>query len=128
MSTHNCGQPILVGAGAAGLVAILFGLAALFWPGLILTVLILLFGAYALVDGILAIIAAFRSSERGVRRRLLLMEGVLGILFGIVALLWPGLTALALLYIVAFWAILTGIARIALAIMLRREIANEWSI
>jgi uncharacterized membrane protein HdeD (DUF308 family) len=111
-----------------GLVAILFGLAALFWPGLILAVLIALFGAYALVDGILAIIAAFRSSGHGMRRPLLVIEGAIGILFGILALFWPGLTALALLYIIAFWAILSGIARIVMAIMLRREIVNEWSI
>jgi uncharacterized membrane protein HdeD (DUF308 family) len=111
-----------------GLVAILFGLAALFWPGLILAVLIVFFGLYALVDGILAIIAAFRSSGRGMRRPLLLIEGVIGILFGILALFWPGLTALTLVYIVAFWIILSGIARIVMAVMLRREIENEWSI
>ena len=111
-----------------GLVAILFGLAALFWPDLILAVLIVLFGAYALVDGVLALIAAFRSSGRGMRRPLLLIEGVIGILFGILALFWPDLTALALLYIIAFWAIVGGIARILMAIMLRREIDNEWSI
>jgi uncharacterized membrane protein HdeD (DUF308 family) len=111
-----------------GLVAILFGLAALFWPGLVLTVLIVFFGAYALVDGVLAVIAAFRSSARGMRRLLLLIEGVIGILFGILALFWPGLTALTLLYIIAFWAILSGIDRIVMAIMLRREIENEWSI
>jgi uncharacterized membrane protein HdeD (DUF308 family) len=111
-----------------GLVAVLFGLAALFWPGLVLEVLILFFGAYALVDGIFALVAAFRSSGRGMRRPLLLIEGVIGILFGILALFWPGLTALALLYIIAFWAILSGIARIVMAIMLRRELENEWSI
>src|SRR3954454_8262492 len=94
-----------------GLVAVLFGLTALFWPGLILVVLILLFGAYALVDGVLASIDALRSSRRSTRRRLLLIEGVIGILFGIFALLWPDLTALALLYTIAFWAILTGITR-----------------
>ena len=111
-----------------GLVAVLFGLAALFWPGLVLEVLILFFGAYALVDGIFALVAAFRSSGHGMRRPLLLIEGVIGILFGILALFWPGLTALTLLYIIAFWAILSGIARIVMAIMLRREIENEWSI
>jgi uncharacterized membrane protein HdeD (DUF308 family) len=111
-----------------GLVAILFGLAALFWPGLILTVLIVFFGLYALVDGILAIIAAFRSSGQGMRRPLLLIEGVIGILFGILALFWPGLTVLTLVYFVAFWALLSGIARIVMAVMLRREIENEWSI
>ena len=82
----------------------LFGLAALFLRGLVLEVLILLFGAYALVDGILAVVAAFGSSGRGMRRPLLLLEGVIGILFGIVALFSPGLIALALLYVVAFWA------------------------
>jgi uncharacterized membrane protein HdeD (DUF308 family) len=111
-----------------GLVAILFGLAALFWPSLILGVLIVFFGLYALVDGILAIVAALRSSGQGMRRALLLIEGVIGILFGILALFWPGLTALTLVYFVAFWAILSGIARMAMAIMLRREIENEWSI
>jgi uncharacterized membrane protein HdeD (DUF308 family) len=110
-----------------GFVAILFGLAALFWPGLILAVLIVFFGAYALVDGVLAIIAAFRSSGSGMRRPLLLIEGVIGILFGLIALFWPDHTALALLYIIAFWAILSGIARIAMAVMLRQEIENEWS-
>ena len=111
-----------------GLVAILFGLAALFWPSLILAVLIVLFGAYALVDGVLAVIAAFRSSGHGMRRSLLLVEGVIGILFGILALFWSGLTALALLYIIAFWAILGGIARIVMTVVLCREIENEWSI
>jgi uncharacterized membrane protein HdeD (DUF308 family) len=110
-----------------GLVAILFGLTALFWPGLVLAVLIVLFGAYALVDGILAVVAAFKSSGRGMRKRLLLIEGGIGILFGTVALFWPDLTALALLYIIAFWSVFTGIARIVMAIMLRREIENEWS-
>jgi uncharacterized membrane protein HdeD (DUF308 family) len=110
-----------------GLVAVLFGLAALFWPSLVLVVLIVLFGLYALVDGVLAVIAAFRSSGRGMRRSLLLIEGAIGILFGIFALFWPGLTALTLLYIIAFWVILSGIARIVMAIMLRRDIENEWS-
>jgi uncharacterized membrane protein HdeD (DUF308 family) len=107
---------------------VLFGLAALFWPGLVLEVLILFFGAYALVDGIFALVAAFRSSGHGMRRPLLVLEGVIGILFGIVVLFWPGLTALALLYVVAFWVIFTGIARIVMAIMLRLMIENEWSI
>ena len=111
-----------------GLVAVLFGLAALFWPGLVLEVLILFFGAYALVDGIFALVAAFGSSGHGMRRPLLLIEGVIGILFGILALFWPGLTAFTLLYIIAFWATLSGIARIVMAVMLRREIENEWSI
>ena len=107
-----------------GLAAALFSLLALIWPGVSLAVLILLFGAYALVDGVFGIAAAIRSSSG--RRWLLLAEGVIGLLAGLVAFVWPGLTALALLYVIAFWAIFTGILKIATAISLRREIRNEW--
>ena len=122
-------RPQLVGVGTSGLRGhpLRVSGSLLAW-GLILAVLIVLFGAYALLDGVLAVIAAFRSSGRGMRRPLLLIEGAIGILFGILALFLPGLTALALLYIIAFWVILSGIARIVMAIMLRREIENEWSI
>ncbi|MDP8974397.1 MAG: DUF308 domain-containing protein, partial [Actinomycetota bacterium] len=81
------------------------------------------FGAYALVDGVFTVVAAIRGSGR---RWLLLVEGILSILAGVVTLVWPGLTALVLLYIIAFWAIFSGAARIVLAISLRREIENEW--
>jgi uncharacterized membrane protein HdeD (DUF308 family) len=107
-----------------GIAAVLFGLAALFWPGLTLFVLIVFFGAYALVDGIFAIVAGIRGT--GGRRWLLLAEGVLGVLAGLVAFFWPGMTALVLLYVIAAWAIFTGILKIVMAISLRREIENEW--
>jgi uncharacterized membrane protein HdeD (DUF308 family) len=108
-----------------GVLAVLFGLLALIAPIATLTVLVLFWGAFALVDGIFAIIAAFRvAGGRG--RWWLIIEGVLGILAGIVTFLYPGLTALVLLYIIAFWAILIGIMRIVTAISLRREIQNEW--
>jgi uncharacterized membrane protein HdeD (DUF308 family) len=109
-----------------GVAAILFGLAALIWPGLTLAVLIILYGAYAVVDGAFAIVAGVRTGT-GTRRWLLLAEGVLGILAGLVALIWPGITALVLLYIISFWAILGGLLRIVGAILLRREIDNEWT-
>jgi uncharacterized membrane protein HdeD (DUF308 family) len=107
-----------------GIAAVLFGLAALFWPGLTLFVLVIFFGAYALVDGIFAITAGIRGS--GGRRWLLLAEGVLGVLAGLVAFFWPDITALVLLYVIAAWAIFTGILKVVLAISLRREIENEW--
>jgi uncharacterized membrane protein HdeD (DUF308 family) len=108
-----------------GVLAVLFGLLALIAPIATLTVLVLFWGAFALVDGVFAIIAAFRvAGGRG--RWWLIIEGVLGILAGIVTFLYPGLTALVLLYIIAFWAILIGIMRIVTAISLRREIENEW--
>ncbi|MDX6382130.1 MAG: hypothetical protein QOI57_3154 [Rubrobacteraceae bacterium] len=108
-----------------GVLAVLFGLLALIAPIATLTVLVLFWGAFALVDGIFAIVAAFRvAGGRG--RWWLIIEGVLGILAGIVTFLYPGLTALVLLYIIAFWAILIGVMRIVTAISLRREIENEW--
>jgi uncharacterized membrane protein HdeD (DUF308 family) len=108
-----------------GIAAVLFGLAALFWPGQTLFVLIVFFGAYVLVDGILALVAGIRGSG-GSRRWLLLAEGVLGVLAGLIAFLWPGMTALVLLYVIAAWAIFTGILKVVMAISLRRELENEW--
>jgi uncharacterized membrane protein HdeD (DUF308 family) len=107
-----------------GIAAVLFGLAALFWPGLTLFVLIVFFGAYALVDGILAIVAGIRGSEGS--RWLLLAEGVLGVLTGLVAFFWPGMTAMVLLFLISAWAIFTGLLKVVMAIAFRREIENEW--
>jgi uncharacterized membrane protein HdeD (DUF308 family) len=106
-----------------GVVAVLFGLAALFWPGKTLLVLILFFGAYTLVDGIFAVVGGIMDSSR---RWLLLIEGVLGVVAGLILLARPGLGALVLIYIIAIWAIVTGVMEILAAISLRREIDNEW--
>jgi uncharacterized membrane protein HdeD (DUF308 family) len=111
-----------------GLAAIIFGILAFVWPGITLWALILLFGAYMLVDGVFAIVAAVRVAGEAARWWLLLVEGILGVLAGIVAFVWPGLTALALLYFVAAWAIVTGIFEIVGAIRLRREIEGEWAL
>ena len=108
-----------------GIAAVLFGLAALFWPGLTLFTLIVFLGAYTLVDGILAIVTAIRGS--GSRRWLLLAEGVLGVLVGLIALFSPVGTALMFLYVIAAWAILTGVLKVVMAVWLRREIDNEWT-
>src|SRR5579884_4368277 len=91
-----------------GIVAILFGLAALLWPGLTVIVLVSLFGAFALIDGIFAVVAAIGARGRG-NWGWLLIGGIIGILIGIVTFFWPGITALILLDIIAIWAILTGI-------------------
>jgi uncharacterized membrane protein HdeD (DUF308 family) len=108
-----------------GIAAVLFGLGALLWPGLTLFVLIVLFGAYALVDGVFGVVAGIR--ESGERRWLLLAEGALGVLAGLAVLLWPGITAVVLLYIISFWAILGGLLRVATAILFRREVENVWA-
>jgi uncharacterized membrane protein HdeD (DUF308 family) len=106
-----------------GVAAVVFGILAFAWPGLTLTVLVLFWGAYALVDGVLALIAAFRTEND--HRWGLLLEGVVGIAAGIVTFLYPGLTALVLLYIIAAWAIITGALELYAAYRLRRVIHNE---
>lgn len=108
-----------------GIAAIIFGLLAFAWPGLTLVTLILLYGAYALVDGVLAIVAAITGGVPG-SRWWLAMVGLLGIAAGLVTFLTPGLTALVLLFFIAGWAIVTGVFEIIGAIKLRKEIDNEW--
>jgi uncharacterized membrane protein HdeD (DUF308 family) len=108
-----------------GVAAVVFGILAFVWPGLTLGLLVLLFGVFALVNGVLAIISAVRS--KGEQVWTLLLEGVVGILAGLAVFVWPGLTALVLLYFIAGWAILTGALEVASAIRLREVIDNEWS-
>ncbi len=91
-----------------GIAAILFGVLTLVLPKLSLTVLVFLFGLFAVISGITAVAAALRNHEEH-GWGLLLFEGILGILAGAGALIWPGITALAFLYLLAAWAILTGI-------------------
>ncbi|HEY7365181.1 MAG TPA: HdeD family acid-resistance protein [Methylomirabilota bacterium] len=109
-----------------GLFAVLFGLAAFLWPGLTLTVLVLLYGAYALIEGALAVSWAMVRRRAGPFPWGVLLAGLAGILIGVVTFLWPGLTALALLYLIAIWAIVRGVFEIIAAVHLRREIENEW--
>jgi uncharacterized membrane protein HdeD (DUF308 family) len=109
-----------------GFVALLFGLVVLFWPGLVLTVLAVLFGVYAGVDGAITFLPALRSPNRGAQRSLPLAEGAVGILAGLIALLWPGLSATGLVYVIAGWALATGVLKILTAIVLRAEVENGW--
>src|SRR5918997_4571356 len=111
-----------------GALAILFGLAALLRPGIALEALILLFGAYALVDGAFAIVGVFGGTGGGTPRWVLLVEGVAGVLAGFIAFILPGMTALVLLYLIAAWSIVTGVFEAATAIRLRREIRGEWAL
>jgi uncharacterized membrane protein HdeD (DUF308 family) len=109
-----------------GVLAIGFGLAAFFWPDITLLSLVLLFGAFALTDGILAIAAAVTGATHGERWWVLVLEGLSGIAIAAVTVIWPGISALALVYLIASWALVTGVLEIAAAIRLRREIEGEW--
>ncbi|MDB9318721.1 MULTISPECIES: HdeD family acid-resistance protein [Cyanophyceae] len=109
-----------------GAIAIIFGLAALFWPDITLTALIFIFAAFVLVSGVLLAIAAFRDGLTHTHGWLMLLEGAIGIAVGIMAFIWPGITALVLLYLIAAWAIVTGVLEIIAAIQIRKEIQNEW--
>jgi uncharacterized membrane protein HdeD (DUF308 family) len=109
-----------------GVLAIIFGILAVLWPGLTLITLVLFFGAYAFVDGIFAVIAGITSRERDQRWWAAVLEGIAGIIFGVLTFVWPGMTALVLLYFIAAWALVTGILEIVAAVRLRQVIDNEW--
>jgi uncharacterized membrane protein HdeD (DUF308 family) len=107
-----------------GLIAIAFGVLTWLLPGITLVMLVLLFGIYALADGILGVWTSI--ARRTEHRWLLLLWGLIGIGVGILTFLVPGVTALALLFYIAIWAIATGVLEIVAAIRLRREIKGEW--
>ena len=91
-------------------VAIVFGLLALLVPGVGLLLLVSLWGAYALVDGIFNIVFAARAARKETRRGWMLFEGLVSVFAGLTALVWPGITALILLAVIGAWAVLTGVA------------------
>jgi uncharacterized membrane protein HdeD (DUF308 family) len=109
-----------------GIAGVIFGVLTFSWPGLSLAVLVLLFGAYAFADGVFNIMAAFRPKASDTRWWALLIQGIVGVLAGIITVLLPRLTALALLFLIAGWAIVTGVFEISAAVRLRRQIEHEW--
>jgi len=108
-----------------GLCSIVFGVLAFLWPGATLITLVLLYGAYAVADGVLALGAAARGGTVAPRWWLVL-AGLAGIIVGALAFFWPKITGLVLLFLIAAWAISIGVVQIVGAIQLRKEIENEW--
>lgn len=108
-----------------GVFAIIFGVLAIVWPGITALVLVLMFGAYALVDGIFALVAALRLAHQHGRSGGLLLEGILNIVIGIICFVWPISALVALVYLIAIWAIISGIALIAAGLALIR-FSGEW--
>lgn len=109
-----------------GALAILFGLIALLLPGVTLTTLMLLFAAYMLLGGVLAIIAGLRTAERHGRSMPLFFEGALNILVAVLAAVWPDQTIVAIIYIVGAWALLSGGFLVVAAMRLRTNAPGEW--
>jgi uncharacterized membrane protein HdeD (DUF308 family) len=111
-----------------GVAAIIFGILALVWPSLTVLTLVLLFGAFAFIDGIFAIVVGIASHGNNQRWWAMLLAGVGGLIIGLLTFCWPGATALVLLYFIAAWAVVTGIFHIMAAIHLRRIIEGEWMV
>ena len=109
-----------------GILAILFGVAAYAWPGLTLAMLVMFFAAFVFVDGVFDTFAAFAGRQENENWWVLLIEGLLGIAFGLITWMRPGITTMVLLLFIGFWAMATGILRIIMALRLRKEIEGEW--
>ena len=109
-----------------GVMAMVLGVIAFSMPGITFGVLVIVFGAYALLDGIVNIIGAWKAVKAHERWAPFVIEGLVGIAAAVVTILWPAITALALVYIIAAWALITGGFEIAAAIRLRKYITGEW--
>lgn len=109
-----------------GVLAILFGVAAFLMPGIAWLSLILLFGVYAVLDGVFAMLSGLISSKYSPRWWVFLLEGIVSVAAGVIALVRPDLASTVLILLIAAWAVVTGIFEIVAAIRLRREISNEW--
>ncbi len=109
-----------------GLLSIVFGVLAFVWPAITLFALVMLYGAFALVDGILALVGAFTGRLKPMPTWWLVLVGIAGVAAGIVTFLWPGITAIVLVIFIGAWALVHGIFEIIGAIQLRKEIDNEW--
>ena len=109
-----------------GVLAIIFGAIAFILPGATMLSLVLVFAAYAVVDGVFAITSAVRSARRHERWGLLVLEGLVDILAGVIAFLWPGLTILTFVLLIAAWALLTGGLMTVAAFRLQQDHGRWW--
>lgn len=112
--------------GLRGLFAVLFGLVAFLLPLPTLVALVWLFGAFAFLDGVFSLVAAWRRRAGDPPWWALLLTGLAGVAAGVISFVWPGITALALVMLIAAWALITGALEIAAAVRLRKEIEGEW--
>jgi uncharacterized membrane protein HdeD (DUF308 family) len=109
-----------------GLIAVLIGLCAFVWPAVALAVLVVLFGLFTLIHGLFTVWLAVGERRQSQRWWLLLIEGLVSIAVGVITFVWPGITVLVLLYLVAIWACLTGLLEIVTALWRWRTLKHEW--
>ena len=112
--------------GLRGILGILFGLICLLTPGLAVEVFVILFAAYMLVDGVFAIIAGIKAARNGERWGLLILEGIVDLAAGLVAVLWPAITLVALVWLIAIWAVVTGALMLSAAFTLNLDHGRWW--
>lgn len=108
-----------------GIAAVIFGILAFLWPGAAIFAIVVLFGAYAFVDGVFAIVAATKAAQAHERWWPLALEGIVGIVIAAITFFEPRVTAFALYFTIAIWAFLTGILEIVAAVQIRKAIAGE---
>lgn len=112
--------------GLRGILGIIFGLICLFATNIALLSLVLLFSAYMLVDGVFAIASGIKAASNGQRWVLLILEGIVNIAAGVIAFLWPAVTLVALVWIVAIWAIVSGALMLGAAFSLHLDHGRWW--
>jgi uncharacterized membrane protein HdeD (DUF308 family) len=112
--------------GLRGILGILFGLICLLTPGLAVQVFIILFAAYMFVDGVFAIISGVKAARNGERWGLLILEGIVDLAAGVIAVLWPGITLVALIWLIAVWATVSGILMLSAAFSLNLDHGRWW--
>lgn len=111
-----------------GIFIIILGVVAFIWPVLTIGVLILFFGAFALVDGIFAVVISLIKHKTIPLWGLMLAGGIVGIVVGILVLMEPLIAGLVMIYLIAAWLVITGIIRIVTAIVARKEAAFGWTL
>jgi uncharacterized membrane protein HdeD (DUF308 family) len=112
--------------GLRGILGILFGLICLLTPGVAVQVFVILFAAYMLVDGVFAIISGIKAARNGERWGLLILEGIVDLAAGAVAVLWPAITLIALIWLVAVWAVVSGALMLSAAFTLNLDHGRWW--
>jgi uncharacterized membrane protein HdeD (DUF308 family) len=112
--------------GLRGILGILFGLICLLTPGVAIEVFVILFSAYMLVDGVFAIVSGIKSARNGERWGLLILEGIVDLAAGVVAFLWPAITLVALIWIIAVWAVVSGVLMLSAAFTLNIDHGRWW--